>query len=201
MQCEDNERRDHVSQWILQKSFIGEHCPLHVRALVDPGSTHSFITSDVCEQLQLPFQPVNSKSRLANGEVFPVLEVCNALVSMNNFYCTVSFFVVGHLIVSAIIGLDVFSPNETAFFKFDWNKTQLDVFYLTTIAESNEFRLMIIDPPKFFSIKFLKLSLSQRCRDIQTKNILSTCGMKLWICLRDDWSVIHCLKDELRCFL
>ena len=60
-----------------------------VRAVIDPGSTHSFIMVDVCEQFQSTIQPLKSKSCLAIGEKFPVFGVCSALVSIKNFFIIV----------------------------------------------------------------------------------------------------------------
>ena len=53
------------------KILFGEDCPLPVRSISDPGSTHSFITGDVCEQLQSPIQPIKSKACRSNVEEFP----------------------------------------------------------------------------------------------------------------------------------
>ena len=38
--------------------FISEYCSLPVRAVIDPGSAHSFIRADVCEHFQLPIPPM-----------------------------------------------------------------------------------------------------------------------------------------------
>ena len=99
---------------------------------------------------------MRSKSRLEVGEEFPVLGVYNALVSIINFYYTVSFSVVCHLIRKAILGLDVFLQHQTVLFKTGCKKTQLDTCNLAAIAESYEFRTMVIDPPKVFSEKSYK---------------------------------------------
>ena len=64
--------------------FIGEEFSLPVRAFIDLGSTQSFITADLCEQLQLPIQAMTKKSLLANEKLFSVLEVCSALVRLNS---------------------------------------------------------------------------------------------------------------------
>ena len=58
---------------------------------------HSLITADLCEQLQLPIQPMKLKSLPANAEDLPVLGICSVLVSMKNFNY-VSFTVVSYLI-------------------------------------------------------------------------------------------------------
>ena len=91
---------------------------LPVRGLINTGFTHWFLTVVVCEQLQLPIQPINSKSCLAYGEEFPVFGVCSALVNQNNFYYTLFFSTVRHLICCAIIGLDVLARHGTVLFKF-----------------------------------------------------------------------------------
>ena len=70
---------------------------------------------------------------------------------MNNYYYTVYFSVVSHLICSAIIGIDVLLQRETDLLKFGRKTTQLDFSNLAANIESNEFRPMIIDPPKIIS--------------------------------------------------
>ena len=92
MQCEDK-----VSKLNLRKHFYWPRLLFSVRILIDPGCTHLFITADVCDQLQLAKQPMKSKNRCASGEEFlEVLGVGSALVSMNNFYYTVSFSAVSY---------------------------------------------------------------------------------------------------------
>ena len=60
---------------IYENRFVGKDRSLPVRALIDPGFIHPFITADVCEQLFLPIQLTNTKYCLAKGEEFPVLGV------------------------------------------------------------------------------------------------------------------------------
>ena len=90
----------------------------------------------------------NSKSCFANGAEFPARGVCSALVRRNNFYYTFSSSEDIYLIISSIIGRDVLSQHEIDLLKFGEKNTQLDVSNLAAIAESNEFRPMIVDQPK-----------------------------------------------------
>ena len=69
---------------------------------------------------------MKSKSGLANGDESPGLGVCSALVSMNNFYYTVSFSVVSHLFCKPANSLDVISQHETASLKFGGKQTHMD---------------------------------------------------------------------------
>ena len=105
-----------------------------------------------------------SKSCFANGAEFPAHGVCSALVSRNNFYYTVSSSEVIHLIISSIIGRDVLSQHETHLIKFGEKKTQLDVSNLAAIAESNEFRPMIVDQPKILFDSYKAKAIATKSR-------------------------------------
>ena len=97
-----------VIQWNLPQFFWRRLLSSCWRFNV-PGFSHSFITVDVCEQFQLPIESIESKFCLANAEKFPVLWVCSALMSLNNFHFSVSFSVVSRLIWWEILGLDFLS--------------------------------------------------------------------------------------------
>ena len=98
---------------------------------------------------RLPIQPMKSKSCLANGVEFPFHGNFTDLLSMNNVYYTVSFSVVSQLICFAVIGLHVHSQYKA--FEFGRKNNRLNVSNWTAIAESNEFRQMVIDQPKLLS--------------------------------------------------
>ena len=97
---------------------------------------------------------MKSKFCLANGVEFPFLGNFSDLLSMNNVYYTVSFSVVSQLICFAVIGLHVLSHYKA--FEFGRKDNHLNVSNWTAIAESNEFRRMVIDRPNLLSDEVYK---------------------------------------------
>ena len=117
---------------------------------------------------------------LAYGEVFPVLGVCSAFVSLNKFYYIVFFSVVVHLVCSEMIGLDLLSHHDRVIIRFGGKKTQMDAPNLAAFAENNKFRATIIHPPKFFSDKIYQAKpIATKFRLSNKEIFLSLCGRKI----------------------
>ena len=155
---------------IYENDFIGGECFLPVRALIDPSSTHFFLSANVCDQLQFPILPMMSKAGLANREDFPVLVVCSALLRMNKFDHIVYFSVISQLICSATIGLDVLSQRES-YINFVEKRLSWTFVNWLLLVKKTGLDQWLLTCRRCFLTTFIKLSPSQQSRYTQNKTI------------------------------
>ena len=120
-----------------------------VKALVDPGSTHSFLKQSVCNSLGLKIRRVTSATRLANGDSLNISGICEVLLCFAGRYYAVAFSVVSKLITDAIIGLDVLSQHSTVSRCLEGPKEPIEIHNLAAVSASH-FPVMDIEPPVLF---------------------------------------------------
>ena len=150
--CAVNESRGTPSRGIYQHIGVGES-EGQVKALIDPGSTDSFLKMSACQSLGLRMRRVSSTSRLANGERFHIAGVCDTVLSLQGRFYTVSFSVVDHLICDAIVGLDVLSQHSTVSLCLGGPKEAIAISHLAAAIDdgTGHFPMMDVEPPLIFN--------------------------------------------------
>ena len=73
----------HGQSGILKQIGLGEEC-VEVKALIDPGSTISFITESFCDSKDLDVRKSQRSSRLANGDKLESVGFCDTLLTIQN---------------------------------------------------------------------------------------------------------------------
>jgi len=141
-----------LTKGIYQLVMIGEE-EREVKALIDPGSTNSFISMKICKLYRLPFRPVKSKSRLANGDTFNVAGVSDTILSMKDRFYTVKFSVVDALICDVLIGLDVLSQHQSVSLSLGGSAEPIEISNVASImkCDSSIFPVMKVEPPMIFN--------------------------------------------------
>ena len=82
-------------------------------ALIDPGSTESFITAASAERLKLKTQNANYHIKLANGNDYHIDAHADVSVSIESEKYDVSLLVAGSLVCDVIIGMDILSQHKS----------------------------------------------------------------------------------------
>ena len=76
--------------------------------LIDTGSTHNFVSSQVVDKLQLPVVGNHKLTvKVANGEVLPCQGVCNSLfLELPSYRVSGEFFVIPLAGVDVVLGIE-----------------------------------------------------------------------------------------------
>lgn len=114
------------------------------KALIDSGSTHSFIKAAHARNLKLPISWKSSSTRLADNSVGRTSGETVANICMNGVEYRVRLTVVDALVAEMIIGMDVLSQHKVVELNADGKLPKVS---FTCAA----FPTMNIDPPDIFS--------------------------------------------------
>ena len=115
-----------------------------VDALLDTGSTESFIKKSTARQLQLPFHSTNSYISMASTEYnVKISQFCLVSFSLNkHMYKNVKLLVMDNLCCSVILGHDFMGLHDNVTFNFGGKDDNLAICNVMAMS---------ITPPRLFS--------------------------------------------------
>ena len=98
-------------------------------ALVDTGSTSSYINQDFVKRHKLKYKPVKYVANMANSSLQTEINgVCHLhLKFLNQTYENFKFYVMSDLLADSIIGDDILQQHKSVTFKFGGRKPELQV--------------------------------------------------------------------------
>ncbi|KAK4328285.1 hypothetical protein Pmani_001310 [Petrolisthes manimaculis] len=129
---------------------------VNMTALIDSGSTSSFLHPCVIKQLGIPVAQFQENIILASRDVSTTLGHCIVdLKVQNNKYPHYKFSVLPELCAKVILGEDFMRMHKLVEFDFDGSRPKLTVCGVAT---------MFVDPPSLFP------SLTEDCKPVSTPN-------------------------------
>ena len=129
----------------------------YVKALVDTGSSLSFINTNLAEELNLLVLPASGSVSMASpSHTAQILGECIVDFHIeDSYYCGVTFCVLNNLCKDVILGQDFMRRHRSIEFKFDGSNPTLKVCAFAT---------MNVKPPSLFK------NLSSNCKPIAIKS-------------------------------
>ena len=131
---------------------------IDAHALVDTGSTNSYICKNFAKQHGLNYKSIKFAANMANSSLkTEICGVCDLnLTFVGNLYKNFKFHVMPNLICDAIIGDDLLQQHKSVTFKFQGKLPELVVSTIMSVAN--------VPYPQLFGD-----SLSARCKPIAIK--------------------------------
>ena len=128
-----------------------------VNALVDSGSTSSFISKQICDELKLHIYPAILNVSMATlGLSTAALGVCYVTLKYDDFvHANAKLIVLGELCSDVILGHDLLTKHSSVSFHFDGPERPLNIC---------SFACASIEPPSLFG------NLTKDCRPIADKS-------------------------------
>ena len=144
-----------------------------IKALIDPGSTDSFIRANLAKEVDLNITRNSSTTLLADGKPVKLIGYATASLVMCGQEYDVQFKVIQSLVTPVIIGNDVLAEHEVVEFRPGGTKDKLTLCASSRFCASTVFPTMSIDPPVIFSERLWagSLQLSPNRVDV----LLRTC--------------------------
>ena len=109
---------------------------LYANALVDTGSTNSYIDQKFAKRHSLPYKAIHGVANMASSTL--QAEICGVsyldLTFSGNFYKNLKFHVMPNLIADAIIGDDILQQHKSVTFKFEGSLPELFVSSIMPVA-------------------------------------------------------------------
>ena len=152
------------SRHVLAEITINDN--IVTQALVDTGSTNSYISEDFVKKPNLRFKSVKHVANMANSTLqTEIAGICFLnLIFLQHNYSNLKFYVMPNLIADSIIGDDVLQQHKSVTFRFGGKKP--DVFVSAVMPTANvsypELFHSILPNRKPIAVKTRKFSLEDQ---------------------------------------
>ena len=145
------------------------YCPVAINggtetdALIDSGSTHSFITSKLATQLKLPVKKKQTTTRMADNSLTKTDGQVPVNLRLRGFNYPVTLTVIDSLVADIIVGMDVLAQHDTV---------ELNTGGSLPKLSCATFPAMYVKPPDIFSNGFPSniRPVSTKTRNIRPKD-------------------------------